>query len=78
MARAILHSDMNNSLLIEEIIADVSEMRALYSRLTELMPEAITIGELRLDGLSEDAIGETKNERTGYRNQRPAKCGCCY
>ena len=49
----------DNSLLIEEIIADVSEMRALYSRLTELMPEAITIGELRLDGLSEDAIGET-------------------
>lgn len=33
-------------------------MKALYARLTDLMPEAIKIGELRLEGLTEDAIGE--------------------
>ena len=44
--------------LLEEIIANAAEMHSLYARLTELMPEAIQIGKLRLEGLSEDAIGE--------------------
>lgn len=48
----------DDSPLPEDIIAEASEMKALYARLTELMPEAIKIGELRLEGLSEDAIGE--------------------
>lgn len=48
----------DDSPLLEDIIIEASEMKALYARLTELMPEAIKIGELRLEGLSEDAIGE--------------------
>ena len=48
----------DDSPLLEDIIIEASEMKALYARLTELMPEAIKIGEMRLEGLSEDAIGE--------------------
>ena len=48
----------DDSPLLEDIIIEASEMKALYARLTDLMPEAIKIGELRLEGLSEDAIGE--------------------
>ena len=48
----------DDSPLLEGIIIEASEMKALYARLTELMPEAIKIGEMRLEGLSEDAIGE--------------------
>ena len=48
----------DDSPLLEDIIIEASEMKALYARLTELMPEAVKIGEMRLEGLSEDAIGE--------------------
>ena len=48
----------DDSPLLEDIIIEASEMKALYARLTELMPEAIKIGEMRLEGLSEEAIGE--------------------
>ena len=48
----------DDSPLIDDIIIEASEMKALYARLTELMPEAIKIGELRLEGLTEDTIGE--------------------
>ena len=48
----------DDSPLLEDIIIEASEMKALYARLTELMPEAIKIGEMRIEGLSEDAIGE--------------------
>lgn len=48
----------DDSPLLEDIIIEASEMKALYARLTDLMPEAIKIGELRLEGLTEDAIGE--------------------
>ena len=44
--------------LPEEILVGASEMRRLYDRLNELMPEAVEVGRLRMDGLSEDAIGE--------------------
>lgn len=36
----------DDSPLLEDIIIDASEMKALYARLTELMPEAIKIGEM--------------------------------
>ena len=48
----------DDSPLLEDIVIEASEMKALYARLTDLMPEAIKIGELRLEGLTEDAIGE--------------------
>ncbi len=37
----------DDSPLLEDIIIEASEMKALYARLTDLMPEAIKIGELR-------------------------------
>ena len=48
----------DDSPLLEEIIANASEMKALYARLLELMPEAIEIGELRLTGMSDREISK--------------------
>lgn len=62
----------DDSPLLEGIIIEASEMKALYARLTDLMPEAIKIGELRLEGLTEDAIGEridTITDDSEYRRQ---------
>ncbi len=42
--------------LIEDVLADKAELEQLFERLNELMPEAITIGKLREDGLSDEAI----------------------
>ena len=43
---------------IEEIICDKAELDQLFARLNELMPEAVRIGKLRQDGLSDEAIAE--------------------
>jgi DNA-directed RNA polymerase specialized sigma24 family protein len=43
---------------IEEIICDKAELDQLFARLNELMPEAVEIGRLRQDGLSDEAISE--------------------
>lgn len=43
---------------IEEIICDKAELDQLFERLNELMPEAVQIGKLRQDGLSDEAIAE--------------------
>lgn len=43
---------------IEEIICDKAELDQLFARLNELMPEAVEIGKLRQDGLSDEAIAE--------------------
>lgn len=43
---------------IEEVVSDTDEMKRLLQRLSELMPEAIEIGKLREEGLSEDVISE--------------------
>ena len=43
---------------IEEIICDKAELDQLFARLNELMPEAVQIGQLRQDGLSDEAIAE--------------------
>lgn len=44
---------------IEEIICDKAELNQLFARLNELMPEAVQIGKLRQDGLSDEAIAES-------------------
>ncbi len=44
--------------LIESIIVDKDELTQLLARLAEIMPEAQEIGELRLEGLSDEAISE--------------------
>ena len=43
---------------IEKIICDKVEFDQLFARLNELMPEAMQIGKLRQDGLSDEAIAE--------------------
>lgn len=41
---------------IESVICDKAELDQLFVRLNELMPEAVEIGRLRQDGLSDEAI----------------------
>lgn len=42
--------------LIEEVLSEKTELDQLFERLQELMPEAKRIGELREEGLSDEAI----------------------
>jgi DNA-directed RNA polymerase specialized sigma24 family protein len=44
--------------LIEEVLADEMMLAQLLHRLDELMPEARRIGELREEGLSDEAIAD--------------------
>lgn len=48
----------DDSPLLEETIAESFEIEALLARLTELMPEAIEIGKLRMDGMKDVAIAK--------------------
>lgn len=43
---------------LKEIICDKAELDQLFARLNELMPEAVEIGRLRQDGLSDEAISK--------------------
>ena len=43
---------------LESIICDKVELNRLFARLNELMPEAIEIGRLRQQGLSDSAIAD--------------------
>ena len=44
--------------LIEDVFCDKAELDQLFDRLNDLMPEAVKIGELRQEGLSDEAIAE--------------------
>ena len=44
--------------LIEEVLSEKAELDQLFKRLQELMPEAKRIGELREEGLSDEAIAD--------------------
>ena len=44
--------------LFSDILADAERMSQLFLKLNELMPQAIEIGRLREQGLTEDAIAE--------------------
>ena len=56
--------------LIEDVLADKVELDQLIKRLQELMPEAIPIGELRLEGLSDEAIADIIGiKRTTFRSR---------
>jgi DNA-directed RNA polymerase specialized sigma subunit len=44
--------------ILNEIILDQLVMQQLLKRLEELMPEAIEIGKLRQEGLSDEAIAD--------------------
>ena len=55
---------------IEEVICDKAELDQLFDRLNELMPEAVQIGRLRQDGLSDEAIAELIGiKRTTFRSR---------
>lgn len=43
---------------IDEVIADKAELDQLFARLSQIMPEAIQIGKLRQEGLSDAAIAD--------------------
>ncbi len=43
---------------IESVISDKAELDQLFACLNELMPEAVEIGKLRQDGLSDEAIAK--------------------
>ncbi|WP_405348347.1 hypothetical protein [Ruminobacter amylophilus] len=49
---------MDDSELMEDLMCDADELNCLLHRLKELMPEAIQIGELRDENLSDAEIAE--------------------
>ena len=48
----------DDSPLMDEIVANAAEMKDLYTRLSELMPEAMDIGRLRLEGIKDVDIAK--------------------
>ena len=55
---------------IEEVICDKAELDQLFDRLNELMPEAVQIGKLRQEGLSDEAIAKIIGiKRTTFRSR---------
>ena len=44
--------------LFSDVLAEKEHLELIIQRLKEIMPEAITIGQLREQGLTEDAIAE--------------------
>ena len=48
----------DESAAVSDLIADRIVLEQLFKRLADLMPEAKTIGKLRMQGLSDDAIAK--------------------
>ena len=48
----------DESAAVSDLIADRIVLEQLFKRLADLMPEAETIGKLRMQGLSDDAIAK--------------------
>ncbi len=56
--------------LIEDIVTDTQVLNHLFQRLNELMPEALTIGKMRLSGKSDLAIArEIGIKNTTFRSR---------
>ena len=56
--------------LIEDVLSDKDELAHLFARLNELMPEAIDIGKLRQDGLTDEVIAKVIGiRRTTFRSR---------
>ena len=55
---------------LEAVICDKAELDQLFDRLNELMPEAVQIGKLRQEGLSDEAIAKVIGiKRTTFRSR---------
>ena len=66
----ILDSTAENNANVEEIILDKILMKQLIKRLEELMPEAVEIGKLRMNGVKDDDIAEIIGiKRTTFRSR---------
>lgn len=60
----------------DDQVSEALYMREILNRLCEIMPQAIEIGRLRLEGLSEDAIAEkigTGRKTYAYRLKKAAE-----
>lgn len=65
-----LDSIPDDAPLISDVLTDKDELDQLFSRLQELMPEAKQIGELREEGLSDEAIAKIIGiKRTTFRSR---------
>jgi len=66
----------DDSLLIDDMIADSTELELLFERLQELMPQAVEIGKLRLLGHTDVSIAKQLgmgNTTMFYRLKRAKK-----
>ena len=55
---------------IDDVVCEVATLNQLFERLYDLMPEAIQIGQLRLEGLSDEAIAKIIGiKRTTFRSR---------
>jgi len=55
---------------IEEVICDKAELDQLFDRLNELMPEAVQIGKLRQEKLTDEEIAKVIGiKRTTFRSR---------
>lgn len=67
---SLMDTLVDPSPLIEDVICDKAELDQLFSRLQELMPEAIQIGQLRQEGKTDEAISEIIGiARTTFRSR---------
>lgn len=60
----------DNAPSVEEIICDQIELEQLFERLEQIMPEALTIGKLRQEGMSDETIARVIGiKRTTFRSR---------
>ena len=57
-ALTLMDTIADESAAVSELIADRIVLEQLFKRLADLMPEAETIGKLRMQGLSDNAIAQ--------------------
>ena len=62
--------------LMESAVCDQAELEALFIRLNEIMPEAVMIGGMRLEGFSDETIAKAvgiKRKTFTYRLKKAKK-----
>ena len=57
--KAMVDTIPDSSPSVEDLVADRIVLESLVSRLTEIMPQALEIINMRLDGMTDTAISET-------------------